>query len=95
MISNTKICEGMGFQNSRINYVVVLDESKKKQNNMMWLEEEEEKIAISLEPFKTPFSLFLIRIKFQQLKEIARSLLCFPLLSLSLFSSIIIIIIIM
>ena len=31
MISNTKICEGMGFQNSRINYVVVLDESKKNK----------------------------------------------------------------
>ena len=37
MISNTKICEGMGFQNSRINYVVVLDTwmNRKKQNNMM------------------------------------------------------------
>ena len=34
MISNTKICEGMGFQNSRINYVVVLDESKK--NKTIW-----------------------------------------------------------
>jgi hypothetical protein len=91
MISNTKIWEGMEFENSWINYVLVLDESNKKQ--IIWLLlEEEKKIAISLEPFKTPFSLFLIRIKFQQLRDIARSLLCFPLLSLSLISCIIIII---